>query len=94
MLLSNPQATRSSYWLANVRLIKSHNADADNGVHSFHIGENPLADMTTDEIRAQFNGFTAGDSQGAEFQSDLEMAALPTSIDWRVNVSSPRIGHP
>jgi len=79
------EATRSSYWLANVRLIKSHNADADNGVHSFHIGENPLADMTTDEIRAQFNGFTAGDSQGAEFQSDVDMASLPTSIDWRVN---------
>ena len=30
---------------------------ADAGVHSFHLGENALADLTTDEIRIRFNGF-------------------------------------
>ena len=30
---------------------------ADAGVHSFHLGENSLADLSTDEIRIRFNGF-------------------------------------
>ena len=52
-------------------LIKEHNGQvsrtkkvklkmiqkADAGVHSFHLGENGFADLTTDEIRIRFNGF-------------------------------------
>jgi cathepsin S len=75
-------------WGSNVNLIQSHNSEADAGVHSFHLGENHIADMTTDEIRSYFNGIltSEGEQAGMEFHAEVELTALPTSIDWRMNV--------
>lgn len=83
----NEEAYRSTVWGSNIDLIKSHNAEADAGVHSFHLGENHIADMTTDEIRSYFNGIlpSEGETGGVEFQAEVELASLPASIDWRMN---------
>jgi len=78
---------RSGIWSSNVDFIKEHNQQADAGVHSFHVGENALADLSTEEIRIRFNGFIQSESHGsgAVFQSEVDLASLPDAIDWREN---------
>jgi len=78
---------RSGIWRSNVDLIKEHNGQADAGVHSFHLGENALADLTTDEIRIRFNGFIQSETHGSDavFESEVDLASLPAAIDWRQN---------
>ena len=36
--------------------ISSHNAEYENGLHDFSVGENEFTDMTPDEITSYFNG--------------------------------------
>merc|ERR1711962_1093510 len=48
---------RSGIWSSNVDFIKEHNQQAEAGVHSFHVGENALADLSTEEIQIRFNGY-------------------------------------
>jgi len=78
---------RSAIWSSNVDLIKEHNGQADAGVHSFHLGENAFADLTTDEIRIRFNGFIQSETggSGAVFHSQVDLASLPDAVDWRQN---------
>jgi len=78
---------RSAIWSSNVDLIKEHNGQADAGVHSFHLGENAFADLTTDEIRIRFNGFIQSETggSGAVFHSEVDLASLPDAVDWRQN---------
>jgi len=81
------ESYRSGVWGDNVEVIKGHNVQAEAGVHSFHLGENQFADLTSDEITAYFNGLLQGESKtpGQKFQSDLRLADLPSAIDWRMN---------
>jgi len=69
-------------------MIKDHNSQADAGVHSFHLGENEFADMSSDEITSYFNGLIPGaeyQRPSLLFQSDVELADLPSAVDWRMN---------
>jgi len=74
---------RAEVWSTNVHRIMAHNAEAEDGQHSFHLGENEFADMTSDEITAYFNGLSGGENvrSRVEFQSDV--TGLPESVDWR-----------
>ena len=75
-------------WSSNVGFISSHNAEYEDGLHDFSVGENEFADMTADEITSYFNGLTMEESSPAEelFYSDVTVESLPTDIDWRKNV--------
>merc|ERR1712080_441625 len=55
------------------------------GLHSFHLGENEFADMTSDEITAFYNGPLTSESprSGAAFTADIDLESLPTAVDWR-----------
>ena len=70
-------------------MIINHNSEYDNGVHTFKIGENHLADMISDEIVSMMNGlvFNATDIEEEEpTVTAEELADLPDSVDWRDKV--------
>merc|ERR1711890_131277 len=76
---------RSGVWGSNIEVIKGHNQQADAGLHSFHLGENEFADMTSDEITAFYNGLLTSESprSGAAFTADLQKAVAtvgPVSV--------------
>lgn len=76
---------RAGVWSSNIDVIKGHNAEAEAGVHSFHLGENELADMTSDEITAYFNGLLSTEParSGVLFNADISVEDLPAAVDWR-----------
>merc|ERR1719466_380010 len=88
---ANEEDYRQNVWSSNVGFISSHNAEYDNGLHDFSVGENEFADMTPDEITSYFNGLImdrSGHSQAVQlFYSDVAVESLPTEVDWRKNGS-------
>merc|ERR1712071_108669 len=86
---ANEEDYRKNVWSSNVGFISSHNAEYENGLHDFSVGENEFADMTPDEITSYFNGLTMEESRqtGMIFFSDVSMESLPTEVDWRKNGS-------
>ncbi|XP_047461694.1 procathepsin L-like [Mugil cephalus] len=78
-------AFRRAIWEKNVRLVLRHNEEASAGKHSFTLGLNHLADMTTEEINEKLNGFKLEDPDGftnATFK-DASGLSAPQSVDWR-----------
>jgi len=73
---------RSSVWEDNIALIKSHNARADNEEITFYLGENQLADLTSDEINVFFNGLNV-ETPVVEHVEEVDVSALPAEVDWR-----------
>ena len=80
------KAYRQQVWMSSVHFITSHNEAADHGEHSFRVGENHLADMTSDEITAYMNGLVfnaTGVNYEAQEITEQELKDLPASVDWR-----------
>lgn len=75
-------ATRKAIWAANAELVAAHNAEADQGLHSFHLGMNSFADLTNDEFRNLYTSPTATQKTGSAFLP-AENVALPEEVDWR-----------
>ena len=70
-------------------LSAGHNGEYDNGEHSYRLGENHLADMTSDEITSYMNGLdlTVSDVEdGVQMVTDQELRSLNSSVDWREKV--------
>ncbi|XP_078151117.1 oryzain alpha chain-like [Carex rostrata] len=70
----------------NLKYIDEHNAAADAGVHSFHLGLNRFADLTNEEYRSTYLGTKpAGTRRGkvGDRYKVREGESLPDSIDWR-----------
>ena len=91
MILILPvQDYRQNVWTENVRFISSHNAEYEDGLHDFSVGENEFADMTQQEITSYFNGLAMEETSpsGQTFSSDVSLESLPAEVDWRKNVSS------
>ena len=66
-----------------------HNGEYDNGEHSYRLGENHLADMTSDEITSYMNGLDLTVSEvedGVQMVTDQELRSLNSSVDWREKV--------
>jgi len=76
------EAYRSGIWSDNIEMIKGHNEEADNGVHTFHLGENEFADLTTLEITNYYNGLNIKSSV-VEPRSEIDVSDLPAEVDWR-----------
>jgi cathepsin L len=80
----------------NLRYIDAHNAEADLGLHGFHLGLTPFADLTLEEFRGRVLGFqqsrrndttadAAADGRSTRFDlhSAGEPQAVPAAVDWR-----------
>lgn len=79
------ESMRQGIWTDRVNMISGHNEEADAGVHSFRLGENHLADFTSEEIVSMMNGLSLDfdpSNNKAEVSED-ETSGLPDSVDWR-----------
>jgi len=77
---------RQGVWTNTVNFISGHNGEYDNGEHSYRLGENHLADMTSDEITSYMNGLDITGSEvqdGVQVVTDQELRSLNSSVDWR-----------
>jgi len=77
---------RQGVWANTVNFISGHNGEYDNGEHSYRLGENHLADMTSDEITSYMNGLDITGSEvqdGVQVVTDQELRSLNSSVDWR-----------
>jgi len=77
---------RQGVWTNTVSYISGHNGEYDNGEHSYRLGENHLADMTSDEITSYMNGLDITGSEvqdGVQVVTDQELRSLNSSVDWR-----------
>jgi cathepsin L len=77
---------RYAVFRKNCAIIEAHNAEADDGAHSYRLGTNSLADMTNAEYRARLLGYRyediAYDTWSGELMVYQDMD-VPLSIDWR-----------
>jgi len=76
------EVTRRGIWESNMDYIERHNAEADQGVHTYWMGENQFTDMTNKEFRAQMNGYVMHNRTSGNVFETI-MADPPTSMDWR-----------
>jgi len=77
---------RQGVWTNTVSYISGHNGEYDNGEHSYRLGENHLADMTSDEITSYMNGLDLTVSEvedRVQMVTDQELRSLNSSVDWR-----------
>lgn len=76
---------RRNIWEDSVKFVTIHNLEYSLGLHTYEVGMNHLADMTSEEVVATMTGFRA--PEVAELNSTGELAKwdvnLPSSIDWR-----------
>jgi len=74
--------TRKAVFANNLAFIEKHNAEADQGLHTFTVGINEYADLTVAEFSALLNGFNAtGAPTGTLYEPREE--PTPASVDWR-----------
>ncbi|XP_061598400.1 procathepsin L-like [Cololabis saira] len=78
---------RRSVWEKNLRLVSTHNQEASAGKHSFTLGMNHLADMTTEEINEKLNGLKLEEPLdfGNYTFKNLSGLSIPQSVDWRTS---------
>jgi len=73
---------RKAIFAENLQKIQQHNAEEAKGLHTFTLGVNKFADMTSEEFVAYYNGFRP-EVQGDSNVVDIEVESLPESVDWR-----------
>ncbi|KAG7501347.1 cathepsin L1-like [Solea senegalensis] len=76
---------RRAVWQKNVHLVLRHNQEAAAGKHSFTLGLNHLADMTTEEINEKLNGLRLEEPVPLRNYTlkDVSGLPMPQSVDWR-----------
>ncbi|TRY77892.1 hypothetical protein TCAL_06164 [Tigriopus californicus] len=82
----NEESQRRAAFEANFNAIEAHNLEATNGQHTFTVGLNKYMDQAEDEINTVMNGLKFDSSlpkTGMKFHSDVDLADLPTKVDWR-----------
>jgi len=83
---ANDEQNRRAIWEANVAKIRSHNLEADLGVHTYTLGMNKYGDMTNEEFVKQMNGFKmTEDRQSGDRHTFIAPSnvKIPASVDWR-----------
>ncbi|XP_018415400.1 PREDICTED: cathepsin S [Nanorana parkeri] len=80
--------TRRIIWEKNLKFVTLHNLEHELGVHSFTVGMNHLADMTSEEVEAQLTGLVLPPREMQKaFSSNswniTDFSKVPDSIDWR-----------
>jgi len=76
------EAERRQIFESNYAYIKAHNAEADNGVHTFRLGVNQFADMTNEEYRKQLTLRLNPSLLNVTF-AEIPVGSLADTVDWR-----------
>merc|ERR1712038_1865203 len=80
--LSGPEHdTRKSIFAGNLMLIHQHNIEESLGLHTFTLGVNEFADMSSEEFGKFYNGL-AGNPTNFTVK-DIQALNLPETVDWR-----------
>lgn len=75
-------------WEKNLNLVNMHNLEYSMGMHTYELGMNHLADMTSEEIKSKLTGLILPpqSERQATFSSQKNSTfggKVPDSIDWR-----------
>jgi len=73
---------RKAIFAENLRLINQHNTEHALGLHTFTLGVNKFADMTSGEFGAYYNGLRS-EGQNDLNVVEIEAGDLPETVDWR-----------
>ncbi|NXP80081.1 CATS protein, partial [Ramphastos sulfuratus] len=71
-------------WEKNLQLVTLHNLEHSLGLHSYQLGMNHLADMTSEEVAALLTGLRAAPRPRAASRHQPQPGSrLPDTVDWR-----------
>jgi cathepsin L len=78
---------RRAAWEANLKIVQSHNLQADLGVHTYYLGMNKFADLTLNEFVSMMNGYNETNMRpkllGRKIYKYDPNFQAPDSVDWR-----------
>ncbi|KAL3886617.1 hypothetical protein ACJMK2_026601 [Sinanodonta woodiana] len=78
---------RRAIWEQNLQRVQQHNLEADRGVHTYWLGMNEYADMSSEEFVRTMNGYkydsTKTNCGKFTFPRNLQLSDLPATVDWR-----------
>jgi hypothetical protein len=93
---SEERAERLAKWSANLQVVNEHNAEYEQGLHTFNLEMNYMADLSNAEYQKIYLGLnkqpTASrpSSAAASVQSDFS-GTPPASVNWRLTGVSGRV---
>ncbi|XP_048242137.1 procathepsin L-like [Haliotis rufescens] len=82
-LTEENDVVRRMIWENNVKYIQTHNLEADRGLHTYRLGVNEYADLTTEEFVKQMNGLRMANTTGGATYLPPSVGDLPAEVDWR-----------
>jgi len=82
------ETSRRAIFEANLAKIRTHNLEADLGIHTYTMGMNKYGDLTHEEFKKQMNGLKMSvkvDTSDFDRHTFLAPSVddLPASVDWR-----------
>ncbi|KAK7092520.1 procathepsin L-like [Littorina saxatilis] len=77
------EVLRRAIWEDNVQYIETHNRAADQGEHSYWLGENQFADMTTEEFKNTMNGYVMNPHHQVKDLHVPTISIANDTVDWR-----------
>ncbi|KAM9368342.1 cathepsin S [Phaethornis superciliosus] len=78
------EGERRATWEENLRLVTLHNLEKSLGLHSYELGMNHLADMTSREVSALLTGLQVAPQKKLSSPSRRHgRDQLPEQMDWR-----------
>jgi C1A family cysteine protease len=88
---TNEKSLRQQVFQKNRDVVIKHNAEYDNGVHSFNLELNHLADLTNTEYQQKMLAFSSDLATSAASTYDAPNGTAPAAWDWRnhSNVVNP-----
>ncbi|XP_075137246.1 cathepsin S-like [Leptodactylus fuscus] len=83
----NEDLTRRRIWENNYNFVTRHNREYEQGLHSYNVSMNHLADLTGPEVQARLTGLIVppGIAKDTSISNALNKIPLPTSVDWRIS---------
>ncbi|XP_048242138.1 procathepsin L-like isoform X2 [Haliotis rufescens] len=82
-LTEENEVLRRMVWENNVKYIQTHNLEADRGLHTYRLGVNEYADLTTEEFVKQMNGLRMANTTGGATFLPPSVGDPPAEVDWR-----------
>lgn len=78
------EVTRRFIWEKNLKFVMLHNLEHSMGMHSYDLGMNHLADMTSEEVKLLMSSLKVPSpwQRNVTFKSNPNQK-LPDSMDWR-----------
>ena len=80
---STEKQLRKQVFQKNKAFVVSHNAEYEQGVHSFNLELNHLADLTNVEYQKQMLGFSSDASTSSATTYNAPNGTAPDAWDWR-----------